>query len=97
MSENDGEYFYNPDEPDLEQPEDGRDGQPPEEGSSDNPESLAAHDPLHSAHTVLSDTDSLPTVADPDAEPADEDDWAVEAQRVFDEKEFEEEYPEDAE
>lgn len=95
MTENDAEFFGELDEPDLEQPRDGRDGQPPEEGSQDDPETLAAHDPLRDDEAVLAETDSPTTVAGQDAEPTVEDDWALEEQQILDEDEFEEEFPED--
>ena len=95
MTENDAEFFGELDEPDLEQPEDGRDGQPPEEGSQDDPETLAEHDPLRNDDAVLTETDSRTTVAGQDVEPTVEDDWALEEQQVLGEDEFEEEFPED--
>lgn len=98
MTENDSEFFGELDEPDLEMPEDGRDGQPPEEGSQDDPETLDANDPLRDEQTVLADNDSPTTVAAPGAaEPLAEDDWALEEQQVLEEDEFEEEFPEDTE
>src|SRR5699024_8626081 len=75
MSDNDAEFEL--DEPDLEEPEDGRDGQPPEEGSQDDPETLAAHDPLRDHEAVLTETDSPTTVAGQAAEPTAEDDWTL--------------------
>lgn len=97
MTENDPEFFGELDEPDLEMPEDGRDGQPPEEGSQDDPETLDANDPLRNDRTVLSETDSPTTVAGQAVEPLAEDDWALEEQQVLDEDEFEEEFSEDTE
>ena len=97
MTENDSEFFGDLDEPDVEMPQDGRDGQPPEEGSQDDPETLDVNDPLRNEQTVLSETDSPTTVAGQAAEPLAEDDWALEEQQVLDEDEFEEEFPEDTE
>lgn len=45
MTENDAEFYSGSEEPDLEEPEDGRESYPPVEGSSDEPETLDAQDP----------------------------------------------------
>lgn len=96
MTENTPEFFEDPDQPDLEVPEDGRDGQPPEEGSSDEPETLAIEDPLGDEQVVLSDTDGLTTVSGQVAEPLADDDWSLEEEQIIDPDELEEEYPDDS-
>lgn len=65
----DDTVFDDPAADDLNEPEDGRDGQPPE-GSSDAPESMEAIDPLHK-HTYLLD-EGLETEQDLDDEDAEE-------------------------
>jgi len=65
----DDTVFDDPVADDLNEPEDGRDGQP-YEGSSDAPESMATLDPLHK-HRYLLD-DDLSEVKDLDDEDAEE-------------------------
>lgn len=81
MTEYDPEHYYD-DEQDLEEPLDGRDGQPPEEGSSDDPETLAKHDPLHKDDPVLVETDSGSTVIGEAAEPTE--DEAIDEEHIID-------------
>lgn len=90
----DPEFLGDLNEPDLELPEDGRDSQPPPEGSSDDPESLEAEDPLHDDETVLGAATGRNTVIDHDPEPLDEDDWALEEERIVDEDELDEDFEE---
>ncbi|MDN5731922.1 MAG: hypothetical protein L0K07_05465 [Yaniella sp.] len=85
----DPEFLGDFDEPDLEMPEDGRDSQPPTEGSSDDPESLEAEDPLHDDETVLSASTGRNTIVDHDPEPLEDDDWALEEEQIVDEDELE--------
>lgn len=81
----DPEFLGDLNEFDLEMPEDGRDSQPPEEGSSDDPESLEAEDPLRDDEAVLTDTAGPNSLIGQAAEPVKEDDWALEEERVVDE------------
>lgn len=97
MTENDpGRAFrYDPDEPDLEEPDDGRDSQPPEEGSSDTPEALAEHDPLRRHDGVLTDSYDQSTLTGHQTEPTTEDDWLIEEESILDEDEFDDQLDED--
>lgn len=70
---------------DLNEPEDGRDGQP-YPGSSDSPESMEVLDPLHK-HNYLLD-DDLETEEDLDDEDAEEE-WDDEEPRVDDDEDAE--------
>ena len=90
MTENNPEFFGDIDEPDLELPEDGRDSQPPPEGSSDEPEMLDEDDPLRNSEAVLSESTSPSTLTGQETEPLQDDDWALEEQRVLDETELDE-------
>lgn len=82
MTEFDPENYNDDDELDLEEPFDGRDSQPPEGGSSDDPESLEDEDPLHEEEPVLTDTDTESTVTAQAVEPTE--DEAVDEERVVD-------------
>lgn len=84
MTEFDAENYYDDDELDLEEPLDGRDGQPPEEGSSDDPDTLVKHDPLHKDDAVLVETDTESTVTGETAEPTD--DELIDEERIIDDE-----------
>lgn len=90
MSENTSDFFQELDDSDMEVPLDGRDGQPPEEGSSDEPETLESHDPLRNKDVVLSDTEGPSTIFGQQPEPLAQDDWALEELHVIDPDELEE-------
>lgn len=95
MSENTSDFFEELDDSDMEMPLDGRDGQPPEEGSSDEPDTLAAHDPLRNKDVVLSDTHGPSTTFGQEAEPLSQDDWALEELHIVDPDELEDELEEE--
>jgi len=97
MTENDGEFYSGSEEPDLEEPEDGRESYPPAEGSSDDPETLEKEDPLRGAQGVLSDTEGPTTLTGQETEPLLDDDWAIAEENIVDEAELEEELDEDFE
>ncbi|HIW46623.1 MAG TPA: hypothetical protein H9884_06955 [Candidatus Yaniella excrementigallinarum] len=97
MTENDAEFYSGSEEPDLEEPEDGRESYPPVEGSSDEPETLDAQDPLRGTEGVLSDTEGPTTLTGQETEPLLDDDWAIAEENVVDETELEEELDEDLE
>lgn len=82
MTEFDPENYNDDDELDLEVPDDGRESQPPAEGSSDDPESLEHEDPLSQEEPIIVDTDSKSDVVGT-AAPA-TDDEAVDEERVVD-------------
>ena len=84
MTEFDAENYYDDDELDLEEPLDGRDGQPPEEGSSDDPDTLVKHDPLHKDDAVLVETDTESTVTGETAEATD--DELIDEERIIDDE-----------
>ena len=95
MSENTSDFFEEIDDADMEVPQDGRDGQPPEEGSSDEPDTLAAHDPLRHHDVVLSDAHGPSTIMGQEAEPLSADDWALEELHIVESDEFEDYIEED--
>lgn len=95
MSENTSDFFEEIDDADMEVPQDGRDGQPPEEGSSDEPETLEAHDPLRNSDVVLSDTEGPSTIFGQHTEPLAQDDWALEELHVMGPDELDEELEDD--
>ena len=97
MTENGSDFFGPLDEPDLEVPQDGRNGQSVEEGSSDEPQSLEAHDPLRNEQGVLSDTYGLDTISEEEGEPIDEDDWVLEDEEILDPDELDDTLEEDFE
>ena len=97
MTENGSDFFGELDEPDLEVPLDGRDGQPSEDGSSDEPQSLEAHDPLRNEHAVLTDAFDSTTISGDDEEPIDEDDWVLEDEEILDPDELDEHFEGDFE
>lgn len=80
MTEFDPENYD--DELDLETPLDGRDGQPPEEGSSDEPETLDAHDPLREKEPVLIETDTESDVTGAAVHPTE--DELIDTERLVD-------------
>lgn len=82
MTEFDPENYHDDDELDLEEPLDGRDGQPPEEGSSDDPTTLDEHDPLRAPDPVLVEADTKSTTTGAGVEPTP--DEAVDEERVLD-------------
>lgn len=63
---------------------------PPEEGSSDDPEILEAHDPLRKHDVVLSDTQQGSTLFGQTTEPLEQDDRALEELHVVDSEEQDE-------
>ncbi len=97
MTENNAEFYSGSEEPDLEEPEDGRESYPPVEGSSDEPETLDEEDPLRGTEAVLSDADGATTLTGQEAEPLMDDDWELAEENVVDEDELEEELDEDIE
>jgi len=90
MTENERELFKDPDEPDLEVPNDGSDTQPPEEGSSDYPDTLEKNDPLREDQVVLKESEGPTTVAGREPEPADDDTVPLEESAVVEEDELDE-------
>src|SRR5699024_4703668 len=97
MTENDAELYSASEEPDLEEPADGRESYPPVEASSDEPEALDAQDPLRGTGGVLSDTEGTTTLTGQETEPLLDDDWAIAEENVVDETELEEELDEELE
>lgn len=94
MTEFDPEHYYDDDDLDLEEPQDGRDSQPPEQGSSDDPENLERHDPLHKHDPILVETNTGSTVIGEAAEATE--DEALDEERIIDDvSELDEEDPEE--
>mgnify|MGYP007082236136 CR=1 FL=1 len=91
MTEFDPENYHDDDELDLEEPLDGRDGQPPEEGSSDDPETLEKHDPLRKRDPILVQTDNESTIIGEAAEPT-EDEYIDEEHFIVDDAELDEDW-----
>lgn len=88
MTENESELFKDADEPDIEFPDDGSGTRPPEEGSSDYPDTLEEHDPLREDPVVVQESDGPTTVAGSAPEPADEETVPLEETDVLDEDEL---------
>jgi hypothetical protein len=88
MTENESELFKDADEPDIEFPDDGSGTRPPEEGSSDYPDTLEEHDPLREDPVVVQESDGPTTVAGSAPEPADEETVPIEETDVLDEDEL---------
>lgn len=88
MTENDPEFYDDDDQLDLEEPLDGRDGQPVTEGSSDEPETLDSNDPLRDTDAILTATTD-PSTMTAEAVEATEDE-EIDEEYILDDEEIEE-------
>lgn len=91
MTENDANFFKDPDEPEIYLPDDGSDTRPPEEGSSDYPDTLEDHDPLQEEQVVLKgESGGATTVAHREPAPASDETTPLEELQVVDQENLEE-------